>query len=98
MKTNGPEAPDQAPLAWPRVLCSLLGLVLLAWGFNGIYARPLPTSAELAVFCFLLVLIFLETVQAGWYRRTELHPAQQERKPVARETGPAELARKSKGQ
>jgi hypothetical protein len=91
--------PDRPQIAWPRVLWSLLGFVALACGFNGIYTTPAPSLAELMVFCCLLALIFLETVEAGLYiYRPEQHRiTPPRRKPVASESGRAPLAAKSKG-
>ena len=112
MKTNARTAPcvsPDVPVKEPsvnrlRVLGSLAGFALLAAGFNGAYVRPAPTLAEYAVFGCLLGLIFLETVEAGWYRaaasrvkrRDTVQAARQERKPAARETGNGELPHKSK--
>jgi hypothetical protein len=91
--------PDQPPIAWPRVLWLLLGFVVLAWGFDGVYTKPSPSLAEWAVFCCLLALIFIETLEAGLYLyRPEQHRiAPPRRKPVASESGRAQLAVKSKG-
>jgi hypothetical protein len=74
-----------ATLRWPRLLFSLSVLALLGAGFNGIYARPAPTLSEWAVFSCLLMLIFLETLAAGWYRGQRKIPGDLRRKPVRSE-------------
>ena len=75
-----------ATLRWPRLL-SLSVLALLDAGFNGIYARPAPTLSEWAVFSCLLMLIFLETLAAGWYRGQRKIPRDLRRSRCAANSG-----------
>jgi hypothetical protein len=54
--------------SWLSLLCVVALLFFAGWGFVFLFCEPEPNNFERAVFFGLLFLIFLETVNAGWYR------------------------------
>jgi apolipoprotein N-acyltransferase len=52
--------------AWVSLLCAAVFLCLICWLFN--QCNPAPNKFEQAVFYTIMLLIFLETFYAGWYR------------------------------
>lgn len=62
-------APERASLLWWRLAYVVFLLGLAGWGFLFVYCDPQPTRWQAALFLALLALIFLETVEAGLYRR-----------------------------
>jgi proteasome lid subunit RPN8/RPN11 len=68
---QAPAAPAEPPggLAWWRAIPVLGLLALAALAFFGAWVSPAPGLLTGILFTGLLALVFLETVQAGWYRR-----------------------------
>lgn len=63
-------SPLKTPFLWWRFLLVAAPLGFVGWGFAAAYySVPAPTRSEQVVFWLFLVLVFLETNQAGWYRR-----------------------------
>jgi hypothetical protein len=61
---------DEPPFLWWRLVGVLFVLSFLGWGFiSSRVCSPAPSKSQQIIFCFLLGLILLETIQAGWYRR-----------------------------
>jgi membrane protein DedA with SNARE-associated domain len=57
---------------WTRVslLCAAVFIFLIGLVFNDL-CDPAPSEFERTVFYIIVLLIFLETVYAGWYRVDE---------------------------
>lgn len=54
---------------WWRFALMVTILALLGWGFSASwYCDPAPSGRQAAVFFLLLLVILVQTIQAGWYR------------------------------
>jgi hypothetical protein len=57
---------------WWRFALIVIVLSLLGWGYSAAwYCDPAPSEREQAVFCLLLLVILIQTIQAGWYRNDD---------------------------
>lgn len=62
-------AGDELPFLWWRLAGVFLVLAFLGWGFStSLFCNPAPSRSQQLIFCLLLGLTLLETVQAGWYQ------------------------------
>ena len=54
---------------WWRFALIAIVLSLFGWGYSAAwYCYPAPTERQQAVFFLLLLVILVQTIQAGWYR------------------------------
>src|SRR5437763_11390904 len=57
---------------WWRFALILIVLSLLGWGYSAAwYCYPAPSERQEAVFFLLLLVILIQTMQAGWYRNDD---------------------------
>jgi len=66
-----PTHASKPPLLWWRLAIVVAAFGLAGWEFVS-SCQPAPTWSQHVIFFGLLGLIWLETVQTGWYRR--YHP------------------------
>lgn len=57
---------------WWRFAVIVIVLSLLGWGYSAAwYCSPAPSERHQAVFFLLLLVILIQTIQAGWYRNDD---------------------------